>query len=66
MFSGAHRSWSGVGHVEAQAGDAIMVNPGEMHDGIPVGGGVREWRMLYFDPSLVARMAAGGERARGI
>ena len=59
MFSGAHRSWSGVGHVEAQAGDSIMVNPGEMHDGMPVrGGGVREWRMLYFDPSLVARIAA--------
>jgi hypothetical protein len=27
MFSGAHRSWSGVGHVEANAGDVIMVNP---------------------------------------
>ncbi len=61
MFSGAHRSWSGVGHVEAQAGDTIMVNPGEMHDGMPVGGGgVREWRMLYFDPSLVAQIAASG------
>jgi AraC-like DNA-binding protein len=35
MLSGAHRSWSGVGHVEAQSGDIIMVNPGEMHDGMP-------------------------------
>lgn len=59
ISGGAHRSWSGVGHVEAQAGDVIMVNPGEMHDGMPVGGGVREWRMLYLDPPLVARMAAG-------
>jgi AraC-like DNA-binding protein len=58
MFSGAHRSWSGVGHVEAQAGDIIMVNPGEIHDGMPVGDGVREWRMLYLDAPLVARMAA--------
>ena len=32
---GAPRSWSGVGHVEASAGDVIMVNPGEMHDGAP-------------------------------
>src|SRR5260370_31585975 len=54
MFSGAHRSWSGVGHVEAQAGDIIMVNPGEIHDGMPVGDGVREWRMLYLDGPLVA------------
>lgn len=58
MFSGAHRSWSSVGYVEAQAGDAIMVNPGEMHDGIPVRGGVREWRMLYLDPPFVARIVA--------
>jgi AraC-like DNA-binding protein len=53
MVSGAHRSWSGIGHVEARAGDIIMVNPGEMHDGMPLGGGLREWRMLYFDPALV-------------
>jgi AraC-like DNA-binding protein len=53
MVSGAHRSWSGIGNVEAHAGDIIMVNPGEMHDGMPLGGGLREWRMLYFDPALV-------------
>ncbi len=52
---GAHRSWSGVGHVEACAGDVITVNPGEMHDGDPVAGRVRSLRMLYFDPGLVAR-----------
>jgi hypothetical protein len=53
MVSGAHRSWSGIGNVEAHVGDIIMVNPGEMHDGLPLGGGLREWRMLYFDPALV-------------
>lgn len=53
MVSGAHRSWSAIGHVEAQAGDIIMVNPGEMHDGMPQGDGPREWRMLYFDPAVV-------------
>src|SRR5215472_5795728 len=56
MLSGAHRSWSGVGHVEAQAGDIIMLNPGEMHDGMPLRGRAREWRMLYFDPAVVERL----------
>jgi len=52
---GAQRSWSGVGTVQALAGDVIMANPGEMHDGMPLGGSVRGWRMLYLDPVLVAR-----------
>ncbi|MGB2603305.1 MAG: AraC family transcriptional regulator [Candidatus Sulfotelmatobacter sp.] len=52
---GAQRSWSGIGHVNASAGDVIMVNPGEMHDGAPLHGNPREWRMLYLDPALVAR-----------
>ena len=55
LHAGAHRSWSGVGHVEATAGNVITVNPGEMHDGDPVRGGVRSWRMLYLDPGIVAR-----------
>jgi AraC-like DNA-binding protein len=52
---GAHHSWSGVGHVEAFAGDVIMVNPDEIHDGTPVGGVARGWQIIYFEPSLVAR-----------
>ena len=55
LRSGAHRSWSGIGPVEAVAGEVITVNPGEMHDGSPVQGRVRAWRMLYLDPGLVAR-----------
>ena len=35
--SGGHRSWSGIGWVEAVCGDIIMVNPGEMHDGSSLG-----------------------------
>ena len=58
MLAGAHRSWSGIGHVEAHAGDVIMVNPGEMHDGMPSGTTQRVWRMLYFEPALVAQLAA--------
>ena len=52
---GAQRSWSGVGTVHASAGDVIMVNPGEMHDGVPLDGNARGWRMIYLDPALVAR-----------
>ncbi len=65
MTSGAQRSWSLIGNVESEAGDVIMLNPGEMHDGAPVGG-VRSWRIIYIDPALVAREIAndsvkGGE-----
>ncbi len=55
MEAGAHRSWSAVGAVTASAGDAIMVNPGEIHDGAPAGDGVRAWRMLYIDPPALER-----------
>jgi AraC-like DNA-binding protein len=56
---GAQRSWSGVGQVEASANDAIFCNPGEMHDGIPLGGKVRGWRIIYFDPALINRELEG-------
>ena len=58
MTSGAQRSWSVIGQVESEAGDVIMVNPGEMHDGMPVDGCARGWRILYLDPTLVAREIA--------
>jgi AraC-like DNA-binding protein len=59
MTSGAQRSWSVIGQVESQAGDVIMLNPGEMHDGMPVGGFARGWQILYLDPELVDRETAG-------
>jgi AraC-like DNA-binding protein len=34
------------------------VNPGEMHDGMPMDGVPRGWRILYLDPALVAREIA--------
>jgi AraC-like DNA-binding protein len=65
MTCGAQRSWSIIGQVESEAGDVIMVNPGEMHDGMPVGDKARGWRILYLDPTLVAGEIAdettGGE-----
>ena len=69
IASGAQRSWSGIGPVEAEAGDVITVNPGEIHDGNPVQGRVRSWRMLYIDPgvlfgSVTEKVTSGTEFAR--
>ena len=54
---GAQKSASGRGLVEAGAGDIITVNPGEVHDGAPIGDGGRSWRMLYLDPVIVGELA---------
>jgi AraC-like DNA-binding protein len=62
---GAQKSHSGRGMVEASCGDTITVNPGEVHDGAPIGDTGRSWRMLYFDPSLIeqaTRDLNGGQR----
>src|SRR5262245_37548624 len=56
IVSGAHRSWSGRGWVEAGPGSLITCNPGEVHDGAPIGAS-RAWKMLYLTPSLVAGIA---------
>ena len=53
MAFGAHRSWSGIGTVQASAGDVITANPGEMPDRIPMEGNARGWRMIYFDNNRV-------------
>ncbi|MCO6188561.1 AraC family transcriptional regulator [Rhizobium sp. L1K21] len=50
---GAQTSMSGRGHVEAEAGNVITVNPGEVHDGLPVDDAGRAWRMLYFDVGVL-------------
>lgn len=55
---GAQKSASGRGTVESGPGDTITVNPGEVHDGTPLGDGGRAWRMLYLEPALVAALAA--------
>jgi AraC-like DNA-binding protein len=60
---GAQKSCSGRGMVEAGADDAITVNPGEVHDGAPIGDAGRSWRMLYFNPSIIAE--AMGDMSEG-
>ena len=63
--AGAQRSLSGRGTVESQAGDTITVNPGEVHDGAPVGNDGRAWRMLYFDPGIVLGFAKDIDDGKG-
>ena len=53
---GAQRSASGRGRVDAYAGDVITTNPGEVHDGEPLGGPSRRWRMLYLEPAALAAL----------
>lgn len=63
---GAHRSSSGRGTVDAYAGDIVTTNPGELHDGRPLGGPSRTWCTVYLQPQVLAGMLsgpAGGELA---
>jgi len=53
LSAGGQISASGRGQVEAEAGQLITVNPGEVHDGAPIGRAPRSWHMLYLTPALV-------------
>lgn len=53
LVQGAQSSASGRGQVEAYAGDVITTNPGEVHDGQPLGGATRRWRMVYIEPEAL-------------
>lgn len=56
IVRGGQRSWSGRGLVEARQGNLISSNPGEVHDGHPLGVS-RAWKMLYISPALVSAIA---------
>lgn len=58
LRQGAQVSHSGRGQVTAGPGHVITVNPGEVHDGAPIGDSARAWQMLYLDPDVVAQAAA--------
>ena len=57
IHCGAQSSVSGRGMVEAKAGDVIACNPGEVHDGHPIGGCSRSWRMIYAEPEVFVALA---------
>lgn len=70
LEQGAQRSRSGRGPVEAFAGQVITSNPGEVHDGSPLGGPTRRWRILTVDTavfsSLIECSGASGEITRPV
>ncbi len=65
ILDGAQDSASGRGPVRAERGQLITVNPNEVHDGLPVRGGRRHWRMLYFEPEVIAHVADDLTARRG-
>ena len=57
VTNGAQRSASGRGQVKAVRGDLITVNPGKLHDGVPIGPS-RSWSMLYLAPEAIRGIVA--------
>jgi AraC-like DNA-binding protein len=67
LESGGQSSLSGKGSVDAYAGDIITVNPGEVHDGRPIGGAARRWRMVYAEPEVMMQWALdSGKKTKDI
>ena len=53
---GAQTWWSGRGTVRGYPGDVISTNPGEVHDGRPLGRPTRRWRIVYMDVDTMTRL----------
>jgi AraC-like DNA-binding protein len=49
LTRGAQRWRSGRGVVRGYVGDVICTNPGEVHDGEPLGGDTRHWSIVSVD-----------------
>jgi AraC-like DNA-binding protein len=60
LAEGAHRSSSDRRTVDAYPGDILATNPGEMHDGRPLGGPTRRWHTVYLDPEMLASIGGPG------
>ena len=63
IAGGAHRSASPLGSVDAFAGDIVCMNPGDVHDGRPLGGPSRHWFTVYLDPAVIAEHAGRTDAA---
>ena len=57
LADGAHRSSSDRLSFDAFAGDILATNPGELHDGRPLGGPTRRWSTIYVEPQLLSALA---------
>jgi AraC-like DNA-binding protein len=60
LEEGAQRSGSGRGRVDAFAGQVITNNPGEVHDGSPLGVPARRWRILSIEADVFSSLIEGG------
>jgi AraC-like DNA-binding protein len=60
LEAGAQRSASGRGRVDAFAGQVITSNPGEAHDGAPLGSPTRRWRILSVDTDVFSSIIEHG------
>jgi hypothetical protein len=45
-------------------GDVISVNPGELHDGHPIGGNMRRWRNTHFEPKMLEQQFTPDEACK--
>lgn len=62
MDRGGQVSSSGRGRVESRAGQLVTSNPGEVHDGSPLSGRPRRWRMVHIEPAVLnAAISAPGD-----
>ena len=57
LDDGAHRSSSDRRSFDAYPGDILATNPGEMHDGRPLGGPTRRWHTVYLEPEVLSAFA---------
>jgi AraC-like DNA-binding protein len=49
---------SGRGHVRGYPGEIISTNPGEVHDGRPIGDAARRWRIVHVDVAAMNDLTA--------
>jgi AraC-like DNA-binding protein len=56
LEEGAQRSASGRGRVDAFAGQVITTNPGEVHDGSPLGSATRRWCIVSVDVDVFSSL----------
>jgi AraC-like DNA-binding protein len=66
LDDGGQVSASGRGQVSAYAGDLITTNPGEVHDGRPLGGRSRRWRIVHASREVIASMTEAGAASAGL
>src|SRR5437016_4995997 len=62
---GAQEWFSGRGVVRGYPGEVIATNPGEVHDGRPLGPPTRRWRIAYVDVDVMTTLTASERGAGG-